>query len=519
MDIRLIMKTARSAAFELNDGGAYETKKKYQLLLNGGEYGTADTVITSLFDLKPDTDYTLAVRDEEGAELGNISFRTEEEFVTINVKELGAAGDGVSDDTGFIQAAIMACPPKSRVLVPKGKYKITSVFLKSGINLEIAKGAELRAETDRNRFAKFPGRIESYDETDEYHLGTWEGNPLPMFAGIVSGIGVSDVKIYGEGVIDGCASKENWWNNPKVMVGAFRPRMLFLNHCERIQVQGLTFRNSPAWVIHPFFSDDLLFAGLKVQNPQVSPNTDGLDPESCRNVEITGVHFSLGDDCIAVKSGKVYMGKKYKKPSENIHVCHCLMENGHGAVTAGSEIGAGVRNMLVEKCRFSHTDRGLRIKTRRGRGEDSVLDGIVFRDIEMDNVMTPFTANAFYFCDPDGKTEYVQSREACPVDGRTPAMKHFLFENIHAVNCHVAAIFFEGLPEQKIEKIEMRNCSISFAEEAKTDVPIMSDGVDPCSKKGIHAVNVKKLILDNVTIEGAEGELLELQGVEELEQR
>lgn len=61
------------------------------------------------------------------------------------------------------------------------------------------------------------------------------------------------------------------------------------------------------------------------------------------------------------------MGRKYKTPAENTHICHCLMENGHGAVTVGSEIGAGVKNMLVEKCCFSHTDRGLRIKTRRGR--------------------------------------------------------------------------------------------------------------------------------------------------------
>lgn len=278
MDIWLVMKTARSATIELNDGGTYETKERYRLLLNGIELRMADTVITSLFNLKPDTEYVLDVQSEDGAGLGNISFRTEEEFVTINVKELGAAGDGVSDDTGFIQAAIMACPPKSRVLIPKGKYKITSIFLKSGLNLEIAKDAELLAETDRNRRAKFPGRIESYDETDEYHLGTWEGNPLPMFAGIICGIGVTDVNLYGEGTINGCASTENWWYDPKVMVGAFRPRTLFLNKCERIQVQGLTLRNSPAWVIHPFFSNDLMFANLSIQNPQTSPNTDGLDP-------------------------------------------------------------------------------------------------------------------------------------------------------------------------------------------------------------------------------------------------
>ena len=516
MNLRLIMKTARSATFELNDGGIYKTVDTYRLFMNHEECKLTDTVITSVYDLKPDTEYVLEVQNKESEVVGSLTFRTDEEFVTINVKELGAAGDGVSDDTGFIQAAIMACPPKSRVLIPKGKYSITSIFLKSGINLEIAKDAELLAQTDRNRFAKFPGMIESYDEQDEYNLGTWEGNPLPMFAGIITGIGVSDVKVYGEGTINGCASHDNWWHNEKVMVGAFRPRMLFLNRCERIQVQGLTICNSPAWNIHPYFSNDLIFSNLNIQNPQKSPNTDGLDPESCKNVEILGVHFSLGDDCIAVKSGKVYMGKKYKTPSENIHVYQCLMENGHGAVTVGSEIGAGVRSMVVEKCRFSHTDRGLRIKTRRGRGKDSILDEIVFRDIEMDHVMTPFTANAFYFCDPDGRTEYVQSRNVYPVDDNTPEMRRFLFENIHAVNCHVAAAFFEGLPEQKIEKIEMRNCSISFADEAKTDVPIMSNGVDACSKKGIHATNVKQLILDRVVIEGNVGEPIELDGVDEV---
>ncbi|MCM1262889.1 MAG: glycoside hydrolase family 28 protein [Butyrivibrio sp.] len=517
MDIRLIMKTARSVSLELKDGGIYETVDAYRLFVNNTEYKLTNTVITSIYDLKPDTEYLVEVKNKNNETVGSITFRTDEEFVTINVRELGAAGDGVSDDTGFIQAAIMACPKKSRVLIPKGKYKITSIFLKSGINLEIAKDAELLAQTDRNRFVKFPGMIESYDEQDEYNLGTWEGNPLPMFAGIITGIGVSDVKVYGEGTVNGCASHDNWWHNEKVMVGAFRPRMLFLNHCERIQVQGLTFCNSPAWVIHPYFSNELIFSNLNIQNPQKSPNTDGLDPESCKDVEILGVHFSLGDDCIAVKSGKVYMGKKYKTPSENIHVYQCLMENGHGAVTVGSEIGAGVRNMTVENCRFSHTDRGLRIKTRRGRGKDSVLDEIVFKNIEMDNVMTPFTANAFYFCDPDGRTEYVQSRETYPVDDNTPEMRHFLFENIHAANCHVAAAFFEGLPEQKIEKLEMRNCFISFAKETKTDVPIMSFGVDACSKKGIHATNVKLLVLDNVEIEGNTGEALELQGVDKVE--
>lgn len=516
MDIRLIMKTARSVSLELEDGGIYHTKQSYCVLVNGMKNKITDTVITSLYGLKPDTNYEIRVTDMDGVEQGSYSFTTNYEFVTLNVKDFGAKGDGISDDTGCIQAAIMSCPEDSRVLIPKGTYKITSLFLKSNVNIELEKEAELRADTNRNHFAILPGLIESYDEAAEYNLGSWEGNPLQSFAGILTGIDVSNVTIYGEGSINGCANHENWWKNEKVMVGAFRPRMLFLNHCDHVQVQGICFHDSPAWVLHPYFSKDLLFCNLIVENPKQSPNTDGLDPESCENVEICGIRFSLGDDCIALKSGKIYMGKKYKTPSKNIHVYQCLMENGHGAVTVGSEMAGGVQNLLVEKCRFYHTDRGLRIKTRRGRGEDAILDHITFKDLVMDEVMSPFTVNAFYFCDPDGRTEFVQSREKFPVDEGTPCIKSLSFENITASNCHVAASYFEGLPEKKIEEISMKNVKVSFAKEAKSDVPIMSNGVEPCSKKGIFAKNVKKLILQNVEITGCVGEKIEMNEVDEL---
>ena len=516
--MKLLMKTARSVSFELADGGKYYTTKPYRIFLNGAERKTADTVVTSLFDLKPETEYLAEVYDGD-VKTDSLTFTTDREFVTLNVRDFGAAGDGSKDDTKFIQAAILACPEEGRVLVPAGTYRISSLFLKSHLRLELAAGAELSAIPDRGEYPKFPGRIESYDEQQEYILGTWEGNPLPMFAGILTGIGVEDVVLYGEGTVNGNASRDNWWNNPKVMVGAFRPRTLFLNHCNQICMQGLKLCNSPAWTIHPFFSNMLGFYNLTVENPSNSPNTDGLDPESCKDVEIAGVKFSLGDDCIAVKSGKIYLGKTYKTPSENLHIYQCLMENGHGAVTIGSEMAGGVKNLTVENCLFSHTDRGLRIKTRRGRGEDAVIDGITFRQIDMDHVMTPFVVNCFYFCDPDGKTEYVQSREVYPVDERTPVIKKLTFEQIDARNCHVAAAFFDGLPERKIEEIVMRNIDVSFAEEPKTDVPSMSKCVEPCSRKGIFANNVEKLTLENVKVTGTAGAPITLQGVDQITEK
>ena len=130
--------------------------------------------------------------------------------------------------------------------------------------------------------------------------------------------------------------------------------------------------------------------------------------------------------------------------------------------------------------------------------------------------MTPLVVNAFYFCDSDGKTEYVQSRELYPVDDRTPSIKKMIFENMECTNCHVAASYFDGLPEQKIEEISMKNIFISYAENAKYDFPAMSEGVEKSCKRGLFARNVAKLTLENVNIEGQDGEKYEFIGVDEL---
>lgn len=517
MKISCIFQTARNAVLELENNEIFELEEGWEILVNGAFYGETKRVITSVYGLKPDTDYEITVR--KGEESASVRLHTDHEFVTLNVRDFGAKGDGVQNDTLFIQAAIMACPKEGRVLIPEGTYKITSLFLKDDLKIELAKGAVLSAETDRSHFPVLPGLIQSYDEESEYNLGTWEGNPLSMFSAIITGINVKHVVFYGEGVIEGNANgdPDNWWYDAKVKRGAWRPRMIFLNHCEDIVFQGIRVQNSPSWNIHPYFSEHLRFLDMTVLNPKDSPNTDGLDPESCRDVEIAGVYFSLGDDCIAVKSGKIYMGSKHKQPCEDITIRQCCMRDGHGSITIGSEMAGGVRNLTVCDCLFLHTDRGLRIKTRRGRGKDAVIDGVLFENIRMDHVMTPFVINCFYFCDPDGHTEYVQSREPYPADGRTPEIRTMVFHNIQAENCHVAAVYMYGLPEKKIQKVIMEHIRVTYAENATAGVPAMLDGQGECRKMGIFVKNVSHLVLRDVVLEGQEGEAMILDGIDRLE--
>lgn len=513
MQAEIIYVNARCAALEIKDGGIFETEQPYELYLDGEFYMTSSLVITMLYELVPEHTYKLSVRSETVET--ELSFTTSYEFVTLNVRDFGARGDGLSDDTPYIQAAVMAAPAHSRVLIPEGTYQIASLFLKDGLNLELGRGAVLKAFTERGRYPVFPGTLRGNRDGEEMVLGTWEGDSAPMFTGILCGVEIRHAVVYGQGTLDGCAGKDNWWDRPKEIRTAARPRMVFLNRCEHITILGITVKNSPSWNIHPYFSKHLRFLGLRILGPSDSPNTDGLDPEACSDVEIAGVYFSVGDDCIAVKSGKKEIGARYKVPSEDILIRQCCMRDGHGAVTLGSEMAAGVKNLRALDCCFLHTDRGLRIKTRRGRGRDAVIDNILFQNIRMDHVMTPFVINSFYSCDPDGHTAYVQCREALPVDDGTPSVKKLVFRDIHADNCHVAAAFFYGLPEQKISFVEMERVEINFADNAKSGLPAMMDGIGPdISKMSIFAANIEKLVLKDVSITGQSGEELHTEHVD-----
>ena len=511
METKVLFVSSRSVTVEIADGGLYQTVKPYRLLLNGQDAGTAETVVTSLYGLWPDTEYTLSVLDGEN-EVASIAFRTAEESYTLNVRSFGAKGDGAADDTAAIQAAINCCPEKGRVLIPAGEYLVKPLFLRSHLRLEIARGATLRLVMDRTQLPILPGMIQSTDEKDDLNLGSWEGNPLDMYAAMITGVNAEDVVIYGQGVLDGQGDKADWWVNPKVRRGAWRPRMFFINHCKDVTVQGISFRNSPSWNLQPYFSQNLQFLNISVNAPANSPNTDGFDPESCKGILLAGAHFSLGDDCIAIKAGKLYMGARYQTPCEDIEISHCLMENGHGGMTVGSEMAGGVKNVWLHDCVMRHTDRGLRVKTRRGRGKDGVIDGIVFDHVLMDQVGTPFVVNCMYYCDPDGKSEYVQSREKQIVDERTPRIGTVAFRHVQATGVSCAG-YFLGLPEKPIERVEMEHVTIQCAADAKPMVPAMASGVEECARLGVVALNVDEVIMKDVTITGMEGEALLAENV------
>ena len=509
--------TSRSCSVLLDPDGLYEAREKHVLMLDGEEIGEEYRSVTSLFDLEPDTEYTLESRTDSGKQ-EQITFRTKPETCLLNVKDFGAKGDGETEDTAMIQAAILSCPEGGSVLIPPGDYITGPIFLKSHLTLIIQAGAALRLLTDRQRFPILPGETPANNEAGEVLLGMFEGCRTDGFASALTGIDLTDVAVIGEGEVDGRADQSDWWIRPKEQRIACRGNLLYTQRCRKMLIQGITFRNSPSWNLHPAFSENLDFIDIQVRAPWDSPNTDGFDPESCRKVRLLGAEISVGDDCIAIKSGKIGLGQKYKTPCEDLEIGWCALLDGHGGVTVGSEMAGGVKKVRAHHCYLRGNDRALRVKTRRDRGRDGVIDDIRFSDMQMDGVKMPLVVNSFYFCDADGKSDRVQSREKQPVDETTPEIGTVCFERVKAVGCKACVAYALGLPEKPMTELILEDCSFDFDPSAEPMIPAMALNVESCCRRGIIAKYLRKLTVKNVRMNGMEGDPYDLTDVEILNQ-
>ncbi len=512
MEFHLLYVSAVSACMELDSHSPYYAEEPFDVFVNGAPaLRGVRTNVFSLFDLTPDTEYQVSI--------GSCSrtLRTQRESACIDVRAFGAAGDGETDDTAALQAAIDSCPENGRVTVPPGTYFVRPLVLKSHMTLELRQDAVLLADPCEDHYPLLPGQITDARTGEAIQISSWEGAPMPCRQSFLSAHYARNVKIVGRGVIDGNAVNGTWWENVKQRkIG--RPKLVFLNHCSNICFHGMLGRNSACWHFHPFFCNGVSFYDIAVEAPKDSPNTDGTDPESCHDVRYIGVRFSVGDDAIAIKSGKMYMGMKYRTPATAHVVRNCLMEYAHGAMVLGSEMSGGIRDLSVSQCYFLHTDRGLRIKTRRGRGKYAVIDQVEFSNIRMDNVMTPLVMNMYYFCDPDGHEKLVWDKEPHPVDDTTPYLGEFAFRDMQCTDCEWAAGYFYGLTEQPIGCVSIENVSFTFRPDASSGHPAMMDHIDKACKLGLYFNSVRRVRLKNVRMSGQDGPPLILEHVDEVEQ-
>lgn len=513
--IHLIYTGAVSCCFELNHLTPYYAPGVYSVYLNGEKKLDVDTNVFSLFGLQPDTEYTVAV--VSGEEKHEISFHTEKENGAVDVRSFGAVGDGIHDDTDAVQAAIHFTPPGVRIHFPAGTYLCRPLALRSHLILDLDRDAVILGCPDRQQYPILPGLVPDMNGGKNIMVGCFEGLTRPMYQSLIHAEYCEDIVICGEGTVDGNAQNSDFWTEYKNFETA-RPRLMFFCNCKNVTVHGITAKNGASWNMHPFYCENVSFYDIAVEAPKNSPNTDAIDPEACKGVNIIGCRLSVGDDCIAIKSGKIELCRERCQPASRHVIRNCLMAFGHGAVTLGSETACGVKELTVTRCFFKQTDRGLRIKTRRGRGKDCDITGIVFDNIRMENVITPFVVNMWYnCCDPDRFSDYVKCRTPLPVDERTPHLGTFTFRDITCTGAEAAACYIDGLPEAPIDQVTFSRVRISFAEDARPFTPAMqNDAVKRC-KLGLYLNNVKKVSIDDVVVQGAQGDILVAENCGEVE--
>ena len=188
-----------SACFLLDGDTPYYAKSAYTVFVNGEERFRRDTNVFSLFGLTPDTEYTVAIRfDGSGAE-ELVKFKTGGETCCVNVRDFGAGGDGVHEDTAAIQAAIGFLPEGGRLWFPAGTYLSLPLCLKSHITLDLDEGATILGSTDRARYPIIPSFTVDPVTGKETLQAGFEGQELDSYQSLIQASYAEDIAIVGKG--------------------------------------------------------------------------------------------------------------------------------------------------------------------------------------------------------------------------------------------------------------------------------------------------------------------------------
>ena len=424
-----------------------------------------------------------------------------ENRLVFNVRDYGATGDGAAPDTWAIQSAIDACHAQGggTVFFPAGQYVTGSIFLRSHITLHLDSGAALLGSENPADYAIIRSR--------------WEGVEQETHSPLIGGRSLAHIAITGRGTIDGRGA--GWWRRHREGTLDYpRPRLIAFADCANVLIEGITATHSPSWTIHPVHCENVTIHNVTIINPPDSPNTDGINPDSCNHVRISNCYVDVGDDCIAIKSGIEAEAPEKRAPCQNVAITNCALAHGHGGVVVGSEMSGSVRNVVVSNCIFTGTDRGIRLKSRRGRG--GVVENVRVTNVVMTDVLCPLSMNLYYHIGARGN-QMVSDKRPLPVTEGTPHFRRIHLSGVTAREVKVAAAFLYGLAEMPIEDVSLSDVFISMAPEAEAGYADMADDLELMRRAGLFVCNARNLRLHNVEMAGQSGSAMRFVNSAEVE--
>ncbi len=410
---------------------------------------------------------------------------------SFDIRDYGAEPGGETKNTDAFAEAVAACHNAGggRVVVPNGDWLTGPIHLRSNVNLRVTEGATIRFSEDRK------------DYLPVVHTRI-EGVEVYNYSPLIYAPNCRNVAITGTGTLDGNGA--HWWNYfeehhdgysriedakrplSKRQYGngehGLRPSFVQPWKSQNVLVEGITLQNTPMWTIHPVYCENVVVRDVHVQSLD-APNGDGVNPDSCQNVLVEYCHFETGDDAVPIKSGLNEDGRRVGIPSKNIVVRHIDardVRTGSGGIVMGSETSGGIKNVYVHDCLFVETDRGIRLKSERGRGE--VVENLYIQDVEMRDVANQaININSFY-----------SGGEAT---GPPPLFRNINIRNVQ-VDGAAMGVDLIGLPEEWVQDFTLQNVTIQ-------------------ADKGVLCERVNGLTLTEAEVE-ASGNVFELANCEDV---
>lgn len=363
------------------------------------------------------------------------------------------------DARGKINALIATCSQAGggTVVLRSGTFFAKGpVLLRSHVNLKLEAGATLKFTEDPNAYLPVV-------------FTRWECTECYNYCPLIYARDAENIAITGSGTIDGNAEHSfgTWKKRQKSaqnrlrQMGAdgvpvkervfgkghyLRPSMIQLLNCKNVLIEDVTIKQSPFWVTHPVYCQNVTIRGIKVKS--WNANNDGVDVDSCADVLIEKCSFETGDDCVAIKSGRDRDGWRVNKPSKGIIIRDCWMNSRYNALACGSELSGGLAQIFMENCTVQNIDNALYFKSNKDRG--GYIDGVYIRNIRFTKVghLIRFTNNYHSYRGGNAPTEF----------------KNVFIENVQCGKAEKDAISIRGLPEKPIHHIYLRDITIDKAD-------------------------------------------------------
>jgi hypothetical protein len=407
---------------------------------------------------------------------------------TINVREQGAAGDGVTLDTAAINRAIDLCSQNGggQARFPAGRYLSGTIHLRSHVALYFEAGARLIGTTNLAAY-QWPATPAFMPEA---RWGKWH-------RGLIVGEGVEDVSLAGPGVIDG-----NKVFDPTGEERMRGPHLIVFANCRGLTIRDLTLVDAANYAVYFAVSDEVEVRNVKFVGGWDGVHWRGAPERWCTNVTIVGCEFHTGDDAIA---GRYW---------EHTVISDCILNSSCN----GLRLIGPARRLLVHDCLFygpgtePHRTSGAARRT-------NMLSGIILQPGAWDATRGPLA---------DVLISAVTMRQvASPVTLWTKpgnTVDRVTIERLSATGVYRAAASVESWADTPITNVVFRDVSIEFSGGGQAETanqPVKGPGVDarPLPAWGFYARRVERLTLEDVRLSLAQEDhrpVLVADGVQEL---